>query len=57
MSALLRLLLVEDAEEDAEFIVRELRRAGYDAMSTRVDTAQALTEALAAVPWDLTPAR
>jgi len=34
----LRILLVEDRETDAELLVRELRRAGFDAEWRRVDT-------------------
>ena len=30
MSAALHVLIVEDSEDDAELLVRELRRGGYD---------------------------
>ncbi|MGB3635234.1 MAG: PAS domain S-box protein [Rubrobacteraceae bacterium] len=45
----LRLLLVEDSENDAMLLLRELRRGGYDPAHERVDTPEdmkaALTEA------------
>jgi PAS domain S-box-containing protein len=42
----LRLLLVEDSEEDAELVIRELRRGGFEIEARRVDTRQALVSAL-----------
>ena len=36
----LRLLLVEDSEDDAELVLLELRRGGYDVSSARVDNAE-----------------
>jgi signal transduction histidine kinase len=52
MSTPLRLLLIEDFEDDALLVLRELRRSGYDVTHTRVETAEALTRALDAGPWD-----
>jgi len=49
----LRVLLVEDCEEDALLLLRELRQGGYDPVSTRVDTAAALAAALDGQVWDL----
>jgi two-component system, cell cycle sensor histidine kinase and response regulator CckA len=49
----LRLLLVEDSEDDAALIVRELKRAGYDTDFKRVDSADALKSLLAVQDWDL----
>ncbi len=49
----LRVLLIEDSEDDAQLIARELRRGGYDLTYTRVDTAPALTKALTGGVWDL----
>jgi CheY-like chemotaxis protein len=49
----LRLLLIEDREDDAALVVRELSRAGYDVTSARVDTPEALTAALTRQPWDV----
>ena len=42
----LRILLVEDAEDDAELMLRELHRAGVGCVSARVQTEIELTEAL-----------
>ena len=49
----LRVLIVEDSEEDVELIVLELRRGGYDPEFRRVDTAEGLLRALDEEPWDL----
>jgi signal transduction histidine kinase len=53
MTTPLRLLLIEDLEDDALLVLRELRRGGYSVTHTRVETAEALTQALDAGPWDL----
>jgi two-component system cell cycle sensor histidine kinase/response regulator CckA len=42
----LRLLLVEDSEDDALIVLRELRRGGYDVQVTRVETADAMAREL-----------
>jgi signal transduction histidine kinase len=42
----LRLLIAEDFPADAELLVAELRRAGYQPFATIVDTAEAFTAAL-----------
>lgn len=49
----LRLLLVEDSEDDALLLERELRRGGYEALVHRVDDQQALESALIDAEWDL----
>ena len=49
----LRLLLVEDSEDDAELVVNELRRGGYEPTWKRVDTGAALAEALDRQSWDV----
>jgi PAS domain S-box-containing protein len=49
----LRVLLIEDNEDDATIILRELRRAGYEAVAERVATADGLRAALARHAWDL----
>src|SRR5207237_4500764 len=53
MSNPLRLLLVEDSEADAELLAHQLRRAGFTLAFERVETAAALSAALARDPWDL----
>lgn len=49
----LRLLLIEDSDEDAELLLWTLRRGGYDLKPTRVSDAPAMATALAAESWDL----
>ena len=49
----LHVLIVEDSEEDADLIVLELKRGGYDPEFLRVDTADALRRAFDEKPWDL----
>jgi PAS domain S-box-containing protein/putative nucleotidyltransferase with HDIG domain len=53
VKASLRLLLVEDSEADAELLLRELRRAGYELALERVETAAAMSAALHTAEWDL----
>jgi len=53
MGAPLRVLLVEDSEDDALLMVRMLRRGGYDLTWERVDTATAMEAALDGLSWDL----
>ena len=53
MTASLRLLLIEDVEDDALLIVRQLQAAGYDPIYERVDTAAAVSAALDRGPWDI----
>src|SRR5688572_18662659 len=53
MATSLRVLIVEDFEDDALLTVRELRRAGYDVEFKRVETAAAMTAALNQRSWDL----
>jgi signal transduction histidine kinase/CheY-like chemotaxis protein len=49
----LRILVVEDSEEDAFLLQRELRRGGFEVVSERVASAEAMAEALDRGPWDL----
>jgi two-component system cell cycle sensor histidine kinase/response regulator CckA len=49
----LRLLLVEDSESDAELVIALLRRHGYDVEATRVDTEARLRDAVEGQSWDL----
>ena len=53
MSPHLRILLIEDSEDDARLILREIQRGGYEVESERVETANAMREALARRTWDL----
>ena len=50
----MRVLIIEDYEEDAVLLQRHLARAGYAVEARRVETAEELLEALAHPrPWDL----
>ena len=49
----LRVLLVEDSEDDALLILRRLRKGGYDPSWERVDTPQDMEAALDGAGWDL----
>jgi signal transduction histidine kinase len=49
----LRLLMVEDSEDDAALIARHLSRGGYDVVTKRVDSAEALRTAVDRAEWDL----
>jgi two-component system sensor histidine kinase UhpB len=53
MSIPLRVLFVEDMEEDAVLMVRELKRGGFEPTWERVDDEQALLAALQAQRWDI----
>jgi signal transduction histidine kinase len=53
MGVRLRVLLVEDSEDDAALVLAELRRAGYEPDAERVYSAQALEAALGGAAWDL----
>ena len=53
MSTQLRVLMVEDSEEDAALIAHELRRGGYELVLQRVDSRNSLDAALAKEKWDL----
>jgi len=53
MGALLRALIVEDWDADAQLMVRELRRHGYEVEYERVETRPAMEQALAQQGWDI----
>jgi CheY-like chemotaxis protein len=50
---LLRVLLVEDSEDDAMLALRELKRAGHTVVFERVETEDGLRRALQKAPWDV----
>ena len=52
MSKAIRLLVVEDSEDDAKLVIRMLRRGGFDAQHERVETAAAMEAALRRQSWD-----
>jgi len=49
----LRVLIVEDSEDDALLVIRELKRGGYETTFERVETAEAMTAALEKQAWDI----
>lgn len=53
MKRLLRVLIAEDAPDDAQLIVIQLEQGGFDVHSRRVDSAQTLIEALEGSQWDV----
>jgi len=53
MGTPLRVLVVEDSEDDAELLLLELRRGGFEPAAERVETEEAMCAALGRQPWDL----
>ena len=53
MVRLLHVLLIEDSENDAELLLEQLREAGYETLSERVQTAKELNAALPRHTWDV----
>ncbi len=53
MNRPLRVLIVEDNEDDLQFLLRELRRGGFEATFERVETAEGMRSALEGREWDL----
>ena len=53
MGKSLRVLIIEDYEDDALSLVRELQRGGYEVEFERVETAEAMQSALMQKTWDL----
>lgn len=49
----LRVLVVEDSDADFALLLRELERGSYAPSHRRVDTPEALHEALEHHPWDI----
>ena len=53
MTTPLRVLFIEDDEDDAQLSLRELKRGGFEVAWRRVDTKAAMQNALTDEPWDL----
>ena len=53
MSLRSRTLVVEDSEDDAQLLIRQLKRNGYDPRPVRVETAEEMSRLLDEQTWDL----
>jgi PAS domain S-box-containing protein len=53
MSKPLNILIVEDSEDDSLLVLRELRRGGYEPVYERVETPDAMRNALSRKQWDI----
>src|SRR5919106_4400176 len=53
MSTPIRILIVEDSQDDTALLLLELESGGYDPTYERIDTAAAMQAALARQPWDI----
>ncbi|MDT8404568.1 EAL domain-containing protein [Sulfuriflexus sp.] len=49
----IRILIVEDSDDDTELLLRELRKGGFDPVHQRVETMQDMQAALQASTWDI----
>ena len=49
----LRVLIVEDSEDDALLLIRELKKGGYNPVYERVETSAAMKKALKEKQWDI----
>jgi signal transduction histidine kinase len=50
---ILRVLIADDSEDDAFFLARELRKAGYELIYERISTASKMEAALQRQTWDI----
>ncbi len=49
----LKVLVVEDSEDDTLLVIRKIKQGGYDPIYERVDNSQALKRALKEKAWDI----
>ncbi len=53
MSKSIRVLIIEDSEDDLLLLLRELRAGGYDPLYEQVETAEKMRAALSRQQWDI----
>jgi len=53
MPELLRILQIEDSESDAELIARRIAGGGYEVLARRVESGEAMRDAMREGPWDV----
>jgi PAS domain S-box-containing protein len=53
MTTELKALIVEDKEADAKLLIRALKKGGFEPVVERVDTPEAMRDALERVQWDV----
>ncbi|MEK6622264.1 MAG: response regulator, partial [Planctomycetota bacterium] len=53
MNTPLHALIVEDSEDDAFLLLRELQKGGFTTVSERVETPEAMAAALEKQAWDV----
>ncbi len=53
MSKPLRVLMVEDSEDDSLLTIRALKKGGYEPEYQRIETAEAMRNALREKTWDV----
>jgi PAS domain S-box-containing protein len=53
LGTLIKILLVEDVEDDALLLIRAVQKGGYETEYLRVDTAEKLIAALKTESWDI----
>ena len=53
MNKSLRILIIEDSEDDTILLTRKLRQSGYEPLYERVDTRKKMEESLKKQSWDL----
>ena len=53
MKTVLRILIIEDSEDDALLVMNHIKKGGYDIEYERVETAETMKAALKEKAWDI----